>query len=162
MQFITLALSTIACFSLCAQPSYAETAAEGEASSSTLTLTQNTAPLAPCPDKPNCVSSQAAGEDHYVEPLKAGSSAEEASNNLLAVLADDRSYVVTSQFPNRITATFTSNVLGFVDDIEFQIYEDGMADVRSASRVGYWDLGANGRRVKKIRKELDKILNPKK
>jgi len=50
-----------------------------------------------------------------------------------------------------ICALFTSRVLGFVDDVEF--YCDGLViQVRSASRLGYSDLGVNRKRVEEIRR----------
>jgi uncharacterized protein (DUF1499 family) len=47
--------------------------------------------------------------------------------------------------------------LGFVDDVEF--YVDGSQKVihlRSASRVGYWDLGVNRKRMESIRTEFER------
>jgi uncharacterized protein (DUF1499 family) len=52
-------------------------------------------------------------------------------------------------------AVFTSTVFRFVDDMEFRM--DGATQtihVRSASRIGYWDLGANRRRVETLRKRF--------
>ncbi len=82
--------------------------------------------LAPCPDSPNCVSSLATDED--------------------------REFDVVGQ--SRIQARFSSRLLRFVDDVTFYVREDGMVEVRSASRVGYWDLGANRRRVESLREQL--------
>ena len=53
---------------------------------------------------------------------------------------------------------FTTQVLSFIDDVEF--FFDGnhsLVHVRSASRRGYWDLGANRRRVETIRSEFNKL-----
>jgi uncharacterized protein (DUF1499 family) len=48
--------------------------------------------------------------------------------------------------------TFTSRLFRFVDDVEFRMVStDGIIHVRSASRVGYSDLGVNRRRVEKLR-----------
>lgn len=48
-------------------------------------------------------------------------------------------------------AEAVSFLFRFVDDVEFQILpEDHLIHVRSASRVGYWDLGVNRRRVERI------------
>ena len=48
-----------------------------------------------------------------------------------------------------------TRLLRFVDDVEFELRTgDGVIAVRSASRVGYSDLGANRRRIEKIRKAL--------
>ena len=49
-------------------------------------------------------------------------------------------------------AEFTSRLMRYVDDVEF--LEDstaGVIHVRSASRLGYSDLGANRKRIENIR-----------
>jgi uncharacterized protein (DUF1499 family) len=55
---------------------------------------------------------------------------------------------------SRIQARFTSRILRFVDDVTFYVRENGVVEVRSASRTGYWDLGANRRRVESLREQL--------
>jgi len=51
-----------------------------------------------------------------------------------------------------IHAEFMSGVFKFVDDVHV-VVDDAKKKIHihSASRVGYWDLGANRRRVEKIR-----------
>lgn len=44
-------------------------------------------------------------------------------------------------------ATYRSRLLRFVDDLELAITDDGQLAYRSASRLGYSDLGANQRRL---------------
>jgi uncharacterized protein (DUF1499 family) len=58
---------------------------------------------------------------------------------------------------NYIHAEFTSLIFRFVDDVEF-LYNPlkNVIDVRSASRVGYSDLGVNRARVEKIRSKYVK------
>jgi len=52
-------------------------------------------------------------------------------------------------------ATFASRIFRFVDDVEFLVDRDaGVVHVRSASRVGYGDMGVNRRRVEEIRSLL--------
>lgn len=108
--------------------------------------------LAPCPDSPNCVSSVSEDPDHRIEPLRFASSAESARDRLLGVLRSlPRVRIVTSE-PTYIHAEFRSAVFRFVDDVEFRVVdEDKVIQVRSASRVGYYDFGANRRRVEDIR-----------
>jgi uncharacterized protein (DUF1499 family) len=49
-------------------------------------------------------------------------------------------------------AEFRSRVFRFVDDVELLMDEAGhKIDVRSASRLGYSDLGVNRRRVEQLR-----------
>lgn len=112
------------------------------------------APLAPCPDSPNCVSSVDSREGRRIAPLVAGSDAISARDNLLAVLDASTRVQWQAEGDNIIRAQFTSALFRFVDDVQFVIREDGTVDVRSASRVGYWDLGANRRRVEHLRDAL--------
>jgi len=107
--------------------------------------------LAPCPDSPNCVSSQATSESHRMEPVPLDAPAAQAQDALLAVLHEmDRMEVVTVE-PGYIHAEAASRLLGFVDDVEFSIDEaEGVIHYRSASRLGYGDLGANRDRMVEI------------
>lgn len=105
--------------------------------------------LAPCPDSPNCVSSFAADEQHGIAPLNA--TLERVQQVLLAM---ERTNIVAFE-GNYLYAEFTSRLLGFVDDVEF-LYDPaaGVTHVRSASRLGYSDLGANRSRIEDIRARL--------
>lgn len=48
--------------------------------------------------------------------------------------------------------------LGFRDDLEFRwCPSDGVAHVRSTSRVGLFDFGVNRRRVERVRRQLEAI-----
>lgn len=110
--------------------------------------------LPDCPKKPNCVSSLASEPQRRVEPLAAGSDADSARHHLITVL--DSLPRVTWQSPSarHIDAEFTSRLLRFVDDVNFIIRDDGLIEVRSASRIGYSDLGANRKRVEMLRNAL--------
>jgi uncharacterized protein (DUF1499 family) len=110
--------------------------------------------LAPCPDSPNCVSSLAKDEDRRVAPLQVAETRQASMTRLQALLRqlDRVEFDVVGQ--SRIQARFSSRLLRFVDDVTFYIREDGVVEVRSASRVGYWDLGANRRRVESLREQL--------
>ena len=112
------------------------------------------AELPACPDSPNCVSSQASSERHRIDPLQVGETAEQAQAKLLAELASRPRVEITVNEPQRVEAEFTSAVLRFTDDVLFLINDNGVVDVRSASRVGYWDMGANRSRVEDLRESL--------
>lgn len=67
--------------------------------------------------------------------------------------AEALGWEVTFQQPGHVEATDTSFWFGFVDDIVIRIQsvpQGSELDLRSASRVGQSDLGANARRVKKF------------
>ena len=110
--------------------------------------------LAPCPDSPNCVSSLATQSDKRVAPLQAGADRGSSLKKLESLLGNlpRVDYDVVGQ--SRIQARFTSRVLRFVDDVTFYVRDNGVVEVRSASRTGYWDLGANRRRVESLREQL--------
>jgi uncharacterized protein (DUF1499 family) len=65
-----------------------------------------------------------------------------------------RTTIVTLE-EDYIRAEFKSRIFGFVDDVEFWFDdEQKVIHFRSASRVGYSDLGANRKRMEKIRERF--------
>jgi uncharacterized protein (DUF1499 family) len=108
--------------------------------------------LAPCPSSPNCVSSQAGDDAHRVAPLPFTGTAGAAIGRLTAIVRSlPRASVVTTT-GTYLHAEFRSAVFRFVDDVEFLADEPaGVIHVRSASRVGFSDLGVNRRRIEAIR-----------
>jgi uncharacterized protein (DUF1499 family) len=108
--------------------------------------------LAPCPDTPNCVCTQATDEGHRIEPLAYDGTAEEAMARLKAALAALPRTRVVSETPDYLHAECTSLVFRFVDDVEFLIdRERKVIHFRSASRVGRSDLGVNRLRMEALR-----------
>ncbi len=106
--------------------------------------------LAPCPGTPNCVSSRAARPGRRVEPLAAPEGAIDAARR--AIERMPRARVVEEEAGTYLRAEFRSPLFGFVDDLELELdREAGVLQVRSASRVGHSDLGANRRRVEELR-----------
>jgi len=60
--------------------------------------------------------------------------------------------VVVTWTPDYLHAECSSRILGFVDDLELQLRgSEGLIAVRSASRLGYGDLGVNRARVEELR-----------
>jgi uncharacterized protein (DUF1499 family) len=117
--------------------------------------------LAPCPTSPNCVSSQMPVDDaeHNVVPLPFPAAAQgdaRAAWRMLerAVRALDRVTIVTLR-DDYLHAEVASALMGFIDDLECLLdAASGTIQVRSASRVGYSDLGVNRRRVEALRAAL--------
>lgn len=112
--------------------------------------------LSPCGTKPNCVSSQSTSERHKTEPFKLDGSGIAAIRKLQTIIAALPGTTIIRAEDIYLHAEFKSRLFGFVDDVEFLADEkQGRVDVRSASRVGYYDFGANRRRVEKIRSLYD-------
>ncbi|HYW04659.1 MAG TPA: DUF1499 domain-containing protein [Gammaproteobacteria bacterium] len=111
------------------------------------------ASLPPCPDSPNCVSSQAEDRLHRVAPLSFTGDPDAAMDALRRVLEALPRVEVVASGPESLRAVFTTRLLRFRDDLEFALDRDaGVIHVRSASRVGYSDLGTNRRRVERLRR----------
>ena len=78
-------------------------------------------------------------------------------------VAEDMGWEILNADPARqkIEATDTSLWFGFVDDVVIRIRLDGIGsivDIRSKSRVGQSDLGANARRIRAYRTQLTAAL----
>ena len=108
--------------------------------------------LSECPEKPNCVSSEFVGdESHYISPLSYPSPKSEEIMDLMKTIIQEVGGKITSEEHSYISATFTSSIFGFVDDLECRNDKSKYTiHLRSASRVGYSDLGANRKRVELI------------
>ena len=112
---------------------------------------------AACPATPNCVCSHETDSVHRIEPLRITGSTAEAKQQLETIIATIPRAKVIDEMDDYLHAEFTSAFFRFTDDVEFLIDESaGIIHVRSASRTGYSDLGANRERVEAIRAKLDK------
>ena len=105
--------------------------------------------LAPCPGSPNCVSSYAIDETHAIEPIAAN------LDQIEGVLLKLNEANIVSMNSNYLHAEFISRFMRYVDDVEF-LYDQAarVVHVRSASRVGYSDLGVNRKRIESIRRAV--------
>lgn len=108
-----------------------------------------------CPDRPNCVSSDAGDEAHRVEPFRFAAEPEAAWATLRDVLTAEPRTRIVKEDGRYLHAEATSRLLRFVDDVEFHLRpERSEIAVRSASRVGYSDLGVNRKRIEGLREKL--------
>lgn len=112
--------------------------------------------LEPCPGTPNCVSSLAERPRQKIAPLTPPVPAVQALESLHNLLRDMKEATIICHSDNYLYAEFRSSLMGYVDDVEFLIVAGSPGiQIRSASRLGKSDLGANRRRMEKIRRLLD-------
>ena len=112
----------------------------------------NNVRLAPCPNSPNCVSTQTSDSQHTMEAIVFDVSPDDAMRKLKAVLVVIPRMEIITETESYIHAEATSLIFRFRDDIEFFIdQQSNLIHFRSASRVGKSDLGANRKRVEEIR-----------
>lgn len=116
------------------------------------------AALKPCPQSPNCVSSLATAKHQYIPPLKGREKGQDMWARLEKVLSRMDGVKWQTVAPGHIQAVFTTKWLRFKDDAQF-FWEpsEQVIHVRSASRRGYSDLGANRRRIEQIRGRLNAL-----
>ncbi len=108
--------------------------------------------LADCPPSPNCVSSRSLDAGHAVDPLTYSTDAVSAMSALKDIIAHMKRTHIRTETKRYLHVEFTSALFRFVDDVEFLIDEQTRTiHVRSASRIGHSDLGANRKRVELIR-----------
>lgn len=117
-------------------------------------VNMNNNPLQKCPDKPNCVTSvkdNTVRDGQYLDAFQGSGDKSHDYNRILKILENTNRVKIVEKNENFIKAEFTSAIFRFVDDVEFYFGEDKKVHFRSASRVGYSDLGANKERIEKIR-----------
>ena len=111
--------------------------------------------LQACPDSPNCVNSEATDEEHQIAPLAFQGDPAAAMEQLRKVVAAlPRTTIVTAE-GDYLRAACTTALMRYVDDVEFRLDAPAQViQVRSASRVGYSDMGVNRKRVEQIRQRF--------
>ncbi len=111
--------------------------------------------LPPCSQSPNCVSSQSSDADHFIDPIAYHDSLQEAKARIMQILTSLPRTRIVEEEPTYLRAESTSLIFRFTDDLDFAFDDtQKVIHVRSASRVGYSDLGANRKRVETIRRRF--------
>jgi len=109
--------------------------------------------LAACPASPNCVSSQAIEEKNRIAPLSFSGDPDAAFTRLKLVLGRRSDTTIIEELPGYLRVELRTVL--FVDDGEFLLDRSrNVIQLRSASRLGYSDLGKNRSRIEAIRKEF--------
>jgi uncharacterized protein (DUF1499 family) len=115
----------------------------------------NTGTLAPCPNSPNCVSSDATDEQHWMDPISYSGSQADAQATLVAVLEKLPKVEFVTERPGYVYVETRSPMMSFVDDVEFVIDEERKEiQFRSVARVGAYDFGKNRERMEWVAREF--------
>lgn len=114
--------------------------------------------LGECPTSPNCVSSETSDAAHAIPAFTLEADSTQGWRAVReAVVAMPRTTIVT-ETATYLHAECASSIFGFVDDLELLLRggpgQHSVIAVRSASRVGYSDMGVNRKRVELLRQEL--------
>jgi uncharacterized protein (DUF1499 family) len=117
--------------------------------------------LSKCPDRPNCVCSEyAADTDHYAAPIILAKNITDNHVATLRAVIIEMGGKIISEKDYYLAATFTSALFGFIDDLELRVDKaQNVIHIRSASRVGYGDMGVNRKRVEQLKDQFGQSLN---
>jgi uncharacterized protein (DUF1499 family) len=112
--------------------------------------------LAPCPSAPHCVGSGETGERHAIAGFALREPVRESWQQLVqAVRTTERTTILFAD-ARYLHAEVASRSGLFIDDLEL-LREGSRVHVRSSSRVGYYDFGANRERVEALRARLAEL-----
>ncbi len=107
--------------------------------------------LKPCPESPNCVSTQGSQSKKLRDPIPFTGTPAAAREKLKRVVDGMSRTKLIEEDGNYLHYTFQTWPIPYIDDVEFLLDpEAGVIHYRSASRVGHSDLGVNSRRMKKV------------
>lgn len=108
-----------------------------------------------CPASPNCVCSRDPADEHFIEPFRCSGDADTEFQRLVSLVdALPRTQCIDER-DGYVRFEFTTRLMRYVDDVEFLLDAPaGLIHVRSASRVGRSDFGANRARVDEIRRRF--------
>lgn len=109
--------------------------------------------LSPCPDSPNCINTEYAEDsEHYIAAIAYQNKSTDDVIQLLQQTIAISGGRITEHKGHYIAATYTTRLFRYVDDVEFRIDpQQQQIHLRSASRQGHSDLGANRKRVQTIK-----------
>jgi len=117
--------------------------------------------LSKCPNKHNCVCSEHKDDaSHYIDPIIIPQNITLDTFSLLKNTIQEMGGTIQIESDNYLAATFTSAIFKFVDDLEIRIDStQKVIHIRSASRVGYSDMGVNKKRTELLKKLFNKKVS---
>lgn len=115
--------------------------------------------LKPCPESPNCVSTQTQQKSKQMEPIPFELDPKEMIKIIQGVVESLPNTHLEKESLSYLHYTFKSAIFRFTDDVEFLIdAEQKLIHFRSASRTGYSDMGVNKKRMTEITKAIKQAM----
>jgi uncharacterized protein (DUF1499 family) len=115
--------------------------------------------LAPCPNSPNCVSTQSQDPRHQIAPIPYTTSPEKAKAALIEIIrAMEGTQIITDDLAY-VHAEFRTPGFGYVDDVEFFVDQEAQViHFRSSARLPYYDFEVNRKRMEAVRAAFEATL----
>ena len=121
----------------------------------------NNGQLSPCPDTPNCVSTQAPSTDaeHFMPSIPYAQDASFVMTQVLRAVSSMPRTTIVKQDDIYLHVEFRSPTMGFPDDVEFYIDDaNKLLHFRSAARMGRGDMGVNRQRMTELSEKIKASL----
>jgi uncharacterized protein (DUF1499 family) len=111
--------------------------------------------LSQCPGTPNCVSSLSSDQKYLVAPYITVDPVWQVWPTMKAIIIKLPRSKLVEEKPGYLHVEVRSRIFGFLDHLELAADpEEHLVNVRSASVLGYSDLGVNRRRVEFLRTQF--------
>jgi uncharacterized protein (DUF1499 family) len=115
--------------------------------------------LKPCPESPNCVSTQTKQKRKQMGPIPFSLDFKEVIEITKSVVENLPNTHLEKESTHYLHYTFKSKIFRFTDDVEFLIDpEQKLIHFRSASRTGYSDMGVNRKRMTEITAGIEQAM----
>ena len=115
--------------------------------------------LKPCPESPNCVSTQTQQKSKQMDPIPFELDTKEVLKIIKGVVESLPNTRLEKESDHYLHYTFKSKIFRFIDDVEFLIdAEQKLIHFRSASRTGYSDMGVNKKRMTEITASIEQAM----
>ena len=120
----------------------------------------NNKKLNDCPKSPNCVSTTTEQSSKKMEPIPFSIEVGDVKTIIKNIILNLPNTKIKEESKNYLHFIFESKFFKFIDDVEFLMdIEQKLIHFRSASRVGYSDLGVNKKRMTKLVKSIKTKIN---
>jgi len=108
--------------------------------------------LSGCDNLLNCTSSTATTKRNHIEPFAYTSEPGDVIAKVASIITSQKGTSIQTQNANYLHATYKTRLMGYTDDLEILLEENNdHLHIRSASRIGRSDLGANRKRIEALR-----------
>ena len=115
--------------------------------------------LKPCPESPNCVSTQTQQQSKQMDPIPFALDIKEIVKIIKSVVEGLPNTRLEKESDHYLHYTFKSKIFRFIDDVEFLIdAEQKFIHFRSASRTGYSDMGVNKKRMTELTAGIEQAM----
>jgi len=126
------------------------------ASPTPVTLYSGEGDLTPCPSSPNCVSSVDTDTSFAIAGVTDDATA--MFKHLQSAIRSRGDARVVQQTAHYLHAEFKTRWMGYIDDVEvLLIPEREILQLKSASRLGYSDMGANRKRIASLMQHAEDL-----